>query len=206
LPTPDPLAYLPVPNVTTLGTITEVQLGMGNKMYTLTPGLYTNLPSFQVGDVVILKQYSYDNSGIYYIDNGGFTSQGATILMDPLTSGGVMIYNGPTSAANSHSINISGNAAGSVTLSALTSGPYAGILFWQERGATVDMSISGQGSFNLTGTFYAPNADLKVSGNGTAIIGSQYISRTLTLGGNGGVNINYTDQGTARKREVRIVE
>src|SRR5262249_33760111 len=69
----------------------------------------------------------------------------------------------------------------------------------------VGMSISGQGSFDLEGTFYAANAQLKVTGSGTATIGSQYISRTLTLGGSGAVKINYTDGGTAPLREERLV-
>jgi hypothetical protein len=68
------------------------------------------------------------------------------------------------------------------------------------------MQLQGNGSFNLTGTFYAANALLKVSGGGTATIGSQYISRTLSMSGNGTVTINYTDKGTARLREVTLVE
>lgn len=208
LPIPDPLAYLPVPPVPPDGTITKMALGNGNTQYTLTPGRFANnLPAVQSGDVVIFQQASANsNGGIYYIDGGGFKDTGATIIMDPLTTGGVMIYNNPTSNSSSQGINISGNSAGSVNLSALTSGPYAGILLWQNRTATQGLSIAGQGSFNLSGTVYAANASLAVSGNGVAIIGSQYISRTLSLSGNGAVNINYTNNGTARKREVRLVE
>ncbi|MSQ95453.1 MAG: hypothetical protein EXR98_12970 [Gemmataceae bacterium] len=207
LPTPDPLAYLPVPPVPENGTITKKNLGKGNHQYVLTPGRHTAMPRVNVGDVVIFKQASHNaNGGIYYIDGGGWSSTGATIKMDSTTSGGVMLYNHPNSSAQSESIGITGNSAGSVNLSALTSGPYAGLLMWQDRTATQSMSIAGQGSFDLTGIFYTANANLAVSGNGVAIIGSQYISRTLTLSGNGAVNINYTDQGTARKREVRLVE
>jgi Flp pilus assembly protein TadG len=207
LPTPDPLAYLPVPPVPPDGTMTTTSLGTGNHQYVLTPGRYHNLPSFQSGDVVILKQASYDsNGGIYYIDGGGLVSTGATIIMDPLTTGGVMIYNNPASSASSQGISIQGNAAGVVNLSALSSGPYAGLLMWQNRTSTVPMSLAGNGSFNLTGTFYAANANLQITGNGIATIGSQYISRTLNLSGNGIITINYTDNGTARKRDIRLVE
>jgi hypothetical protein len=208
LPAADPLAYLPVPPVPPDGTITKMALGNGNTLYTLTPGRFANnLPAVQSGDVVIFQQASANsNGGIYYIDGGGFKSTGATIMMDPNTSGGIMIYNNPNGNSSSQGINIAGNSAGNVTLSALSSGPYAGILMWQNREATQGLSIAGQGSFNLSGTFYAANANLSVSGNGVAVIGSQYISRTLSLSGNGTVNINYTDKGTARKREVRLVE
>jgi hypothetical protein len=52
----------------------------------------------------------------------------------------------------------------------------------------------------------AANALLKITGGGDATIGSQYISRQLNLGGNGTITINYTDNGTARLREVMLVE
>lgn len=205
-PIPDPLAYLPVPSVTENGKVTIKNLGMGNKQYTLSPGRHTSLPNFNAGDVVIFQQASAGGGGIYYIDGGGFTSTGATIYMDSDTSGGVMIYNAPKSGATSNGISISGNPDGKVHLSALTSGPYAGILFWQARSSAVPLGISGNGDFKLEGTFYTANANLKITGNGDAVIGSQYISRTLNLGGNGNITIDYTDQGTARKREVRLVE
>jgi Flp pilus assembly protein TadG len=206
-PSPDPLAYLPVPSVPADGTITKTALTKGNNQYVLTPGRFSTLPSFQVGDIVILKQASANaNGGIYYIDTGGFTSTGATIIMDPLTSGGVMLYNSPPGAANNHGVSITGNDAGTVNLSALTSGPYAGILVFQNRTSTQNLSVSGNGSFKLTGTFYAANALLNVSGNGTATIGSQYISRTLNVTGGGNITIDYTDEGTARQRDIYLVE
>lgn len=205
-PTPDPLAYLPLPTVTRNGTVTQTNLGNGNKRYTLTPGRHSNLPSFQSGDEVVFKQASSnDQGGIFQID-GGFSSQGATISMDPNTSGGMMIYNAPSSGANSQGVNITGNSSGSVAMSALTSGPYAGILLFQNRTATQTMSVAGNGSFDLTGTFYAANALLNVTGNGTATIGSQYISRTLNLGGSGNIRINYSEDGTARTRDIFLVE
>jgi hypothetical protein len=58
----------------------------------------------------------------------------------------------------------------------------------------------------MTGTFYAANAQMSVTGNGAAAIGSQYISRTVTFGGGGTTTINYSDKGTARVRDIRLVE
>ncbi len=205
-PIPDPLRYLPPPPMPPNGTMITESLGNGNKKYTLSPGRYVNLPLFNVGDQVVLKQASAGGGGIYYIDGGGFKSTGATITMDPTTSGGVMIYNAPSGTQASQGIEITGNSAGSVYLSGLTSGPYAGILFFQDRTSPVAMSVSGSGSFNLIGTFYCANALLQVSGQGDATIGSQYISRTLSLSGGGNVKIDYSDEGTARVREVRLVE
>src|SRR5262249_28915291 len=147
-PTPDPLAYLPVPDVPPLGKLTTVNVTdskgkvIGHN-YTLTPGRYTNLPNFVSGDTVTLEQPSASSAGgIYDLDGCGFTSTGANIQMDPSTSGGVMLYNNPTGTSNSQGIAISGGSA-TISLSALTSGPYTGILFWQSRTATQTMSITG---------------------------------------------------------------
>jgi hypothetical protein len=206
-PTPDPLRYLPAPDVPPNGTMTVENVGQGNKKYTLSPGRYNNLPNFNAGDIVVLRQASANGAGgVFYIDGGGFKSTGASIIMDTNTSGGVMIYNHPTSSAVSHQIQISGNSSGTVNLSALTDGPYAGLLVWQQRTAAQQMSISGGGNFTLKGTFYAANAELQITGNGDATIGSQYISSTLNIGGNGRIIIDYTDDGTARLREAILVE
>jgi hypothetical protein len=114
-----------------------------------------------------------------------------------------MLYNAPGGGSNSQGIQITGNSAGTVDLGPLTSGPYAGLLLWQARTATQTLSIAGGGNFTLEGTFYAADALLQVTGSGTATIGSQYISRTLSLSGGGTVNIDYKAQGTARLREVK---
>jgi hypothetical protein len=206
-PTPDPLAYLPVPSMPAAGTITSTHLPGGGTQYVLTPGTYTSLPNFTNGDSVIFQQASANTAGgIYYLYGCGFTSNGANISMDPSTSGGIMLYNCPTNTSNSQGISIQGNATGSVTLSPLTSGIYAGILFWQDRSSSVALNIQGNGTFNLSGTFYAADANMGIGGGGTATIGSQYISRTLTINGGGNVTVNYTDAGTARVRIVCLVE
>jgi len=205
-PTPDPLAYLPVPAQPPAGSMDVTNLMNGNKQYTLSPGTFRNLPVFNVGDVVIFKQASAGNGGIYYIDGGGLKSTGASLTMDPTTSGGIMIYNKPQSQADSQKINITGNDSGKVALGPLTDGPYAGILFFQDRTSSVPLNISGNGDFNLQGTFYTANGQLQITGNGNTTIGSQYVSRTLTLSGNGNINIDYHNTVVGRLREIGLVE
>ncbi len=209
-PIPDPLAYLPTPSVPANGTMTTENLGNGNKRYRLSPGRYTNMPQLSAGDELIFQQASATSSGIYYIDGNGFKSTGGTIKMDPeaVTQpvGGVMIYNNPNGTQQSQAIQITGNSSGTVNLSALTSGTYAGILLFQNRSSTVSMSVSGNGSFSMIGTFYAASAQLQISGQGTAVIGSQYVSDTLNLTGGGDVEIRYRDDATARVREVYLAQ
>jgi len=226
-PTPDPLKYLPQPTMPPAGTMTQLSLGMGNTQYTLTPGAYTDLPNFNTGDVVIFQQASTnDNGGIYYINGGGLHSTGATLMMGTGT-GGVMIYNAPASSSNSEKIQITGNAAGIVNLSGLTSGPYAGMMLWQDRTSSVPLLVEGNGNFNIQGTFYAAGALLNVNGNGKtnsgvstgwyvddsgalvsggSRIGSQFIVNDLSLGGNGNVTLAYNQDKVARTRVITLVE
>jgi hypothetical protein len=52
-----------------------------------------------------------------------------------------------------------------------------------------------------------PNALLKVTGNGTQdTIGSQYISNTLQLGGNGSFNVDWNPNVVPGIREIWIEE
>jgi hypothetical protein len=204
-PTPDPLAYLPVPTQPSVGTMTKVPIGSGNFAYLLSPGSYSNLPNFSTGDVVVFKQASAGNGGIFYLTSGGLNSQGASLTMDPTTSGGIMIYNAGT--GTSDKINITGNSSGSVSLSPLTDGPYSGLTFFQARNAPEDVQIAGNGTFNIYGTIYAADALLKITGNGAVSnIGSQYISLDLALAGNGNIAISYNPQLLAKTRIITLVE
>ena len=224
-PTPDPLAYLPPPDMPLQGTMTKVALASGGTQYTLTPGTYSNLPTFTSGDVVILQQASANNAnGIYYINGGGFKSTGASITMDPTTSGGVMIYNAPANTSDSQKIQITGNPSGTVNLGALTSGPYTGMALWQDRTSTVNALVEGNGNFSILGTVYTAGALLNINGNGSTtsgftdaagnfvaagsspVIGSQYISQDLSLGGNGNIHIAYNGPKQARTRIITLVE
>jgi hypothetical protein len=250
-PTPDPLAYLPVPsqpapanvnvkgnNVAPVATGVSVTIvydssytvvaagqnltgytvppGGGvitntyNSVYLLTPGSYggsgqPNLPNFTNGDLVVFQQASAGGNGIYYLTAGGFNANSADIIMDPKTSGGVMIYNAGT--GTNDGINIAGNPSGLLSLSGPTDGIYQGLTYFQARNASEDVQIAGNGIVNLVGTLYAADATLKVSGNGgVSNIGSQYVSLDLNIAGNGNVGILYNGPKVARVRILTLVE
>ena len=78
-------------------------------------------------------------------------------------------------------------AIANVTLTPETTGPYAGITMFQAPTLQLtQISITGNGAVNISGTIYGADANLKIAGNGSQI-GSQIIVSTLTLGGNGAV-------------------
>jgi hypothetical protein len=141
--------------------------------------------------------------GIYYMQGGGFSSTG----QGTLTGNQVMIFNHPLS--NSDTINLAGQ--GATTLSPPTSGTYQGITLFQSRTTTDQptVSVTGTGTapMYLSGTFYAPKALLAVSGNGTQdTIGAQYISDTLSIGGNGSFNVVWNPTVVPGIRQVWLVE
>ena len=122
-------------------------------------------------------------SGIYIIEGGGFSVSGNASV----TGSGVMIVNAgsnyPGTGGTYGSITLGGN--GTYSLSPLTSGPYAGIVFFQPGDNTKAMTVSGNAS-GITGTIYAPGAALSESGN--AAINASLIVDTLTISGNGIAN------------------
>ncbi len=68
----------------------------------------------------------------------------------------------PTTGGTYGSITLSGN--GTYNLTPPTTGTYAGILIFQSRDNTKALTFSGNAS-GMTGTIYAPAAQLAESGN-----------------------------------------
>jgi hypothetical protein len=194
-PTPDPLADLPVPDPSTMTLQSNNKTQYTNGTVYLQPGVYR-------GGISASGTASLNLApGIYYMEGGGFGFSG----QGSLTGLGVMIYNAP---GNGNSAGISVTGSGTITLTGMTSGIYQGMTFFQDRTSTVTGNISGtSGTTSITGTFYFAGALLNVTGNGGVVnLGSQYISNDLNLGGNGGININWTPDTVARKRAIYLVE
>jgi hypothetical protein len=194
LPAPDPLRYLPPPDPDALTVRSTIRMTISGGKHTLDPGVYRGGIAIQGAAKVTM------NSGIYYIDGGGFSykGQGSLIALE------VMIYNDPKNDTQSEGI--TGTGGGSVTITPPATGKYQGITFFQERNSDIDVIFAGNGLFNITGTFYAANALVRASGNADLSIGSQYISRALDISGNGDVNIVWTPDGVAPVRVLQLVQ
>lgn len=193
-PTPDPLAYLdpPDPSTLTLQSNNPTNLA-GNRDVHLYPGVYR-------GGIHVSGQVNVImNPGIYYMENGGFsfTGQGS------LNANGVMVYTDPNS--NSDVVNV--NGLGQMNWTPMNSGPYKGIALFQKRTSDNTVYLTGNGTSQISGTFYAKKGMLTVAGNGAQdVLGSQYISYKVNLGGNGNFNIDWKADQTARARQIYLVE
>jgi len=78
----------------------------------------------------------------------------------------------------------------------MDSGPWKGLLTWQDgqgSNPSAPITLVGQGSMNVAGTIYAPQAHVKLEGNGasTARLAVQVIAWTWDVGGNGDLYMPY---------------
>ena len=90
---------------------------------------------------------------------------------------------------------------GTASLSAPTSGPMAGIVFYADRNNPEDMDhfIKGGAGVDIEGTIYFPNSNLTYNGNATGgsnAAYTMYIGRRLKYNGNGEVTFN-SDYGSS---------
>jgi hypothetical protein len=182
-PVPDPLAYLPAPDPSTM----PVQTAGSGQDVSLQPGVYQGGLHFSGQTSVTMAP------GIYYMDGGTFDFSG----QGNLTANGVMIY-------STAGLSITGN--GSVTLSPPTTGIYKGLSYFQDRSSTATAKVAGNGQYNVTGTFYVAGGLTDLQGNGDASVASQVVSLLMTAGGNGQTNIVWAGPPTARTRQFQLVE
>ncbi len=83
---------------------------------------------------------------------------------------------------------------GTVTLSAPTSGPTAGLLLYLPITNSNSITFNGNASWNIRGTILAPASDITINGTQDGFsLHSQVIGYTVKLTGNGNTTIHYDD-------------
>jgi hypothetical protein len=151
-PAVDPFASAPAP---VIGACAYTSYSKGSGTWTLNPGVYCGGISLHNGAIATF------NPGTYIINGGGLSLAGGTT-----TGSGVIVYLKGTTASPSF-VTISNG--GSVTFSALASGLYMGILFFQDKSNAANVTFSGGAAMKLTGTLYFPATTVSFSnGSNTA--------------------------------------
>jgi len=194
----DPFALFVRPTTSgmpTCDSLAACQDGSGNQ----TPGVYTVNLGGQGNSNMTL------NPGIYILKAGMDTAGNNAI-----TGNNVLIYNTYTTYPNDpgltptcSQVNLQGNAV--TTLSAMTTGPWANLLVFQDPLCTAQMEIGGNGTFVGTGSIYIPSAQFVFDGNPSTLDGSQLIARTVNIQ-NGNITINYNPSTTAQPILPRLAE
>jgi hypothetical protein len=140
---------------------------------TLDPGTYCNTITLNNGSLTF-------NPGVYILQNGMDVGGNATVSNNTTGgdgSGGVMLY---TTGGN---FNFHGG--NSITLNAPTTGPYRGILMWQDKSDTQADNLKGQSAQLLNGVLYFPKSALTFNGGTNAVAtNTTIVVDTLTLVGN----------------------
>jgi Flp pilus assembly protein TadG len=154
---------------------------------TIDHGVYCGGISINAGATLTL------NPGIYYLDQGSLSMAGNSTI----TGTGVTLVFTSSTGNNWANATINGNAV--VNLTAPTSGPTAGIVFFGDRNMSVGTSfkLNGGGSQTFGGAVYLPKADLTFTGGATSNNGcTQIIADTITFSGNSNLAINCGSYGT----------
>lgn len=139
------------------------QCTIGNGTYTMTPGYY-----------------------VFEGHNNGISLSGGSVL----TGTGVLIYVTEDAGGSCASFSLSGNTA--ATLTAATTGPYKGLLIYQDPRCTGDLTVGGNGAVDsLSGSIYAPGATVVCDGNNASVSVSQIVAFQESVQ-NGNMKITYS--------------
>lgn len=201
----DPFAGYPKPVIGTLptwsaGNLPAVDNSTNPPTVTLQPGVYTVAIDY-AGRV-----NATFTSGTYILEKGMNGSGNLDVTTGP---GGIFVFNTLTNYPNSGagdtcgSVTFTGNA--STSLVAETTGPYAGLLFYQDPACTRPFTISGNGSLTATGTVYVPQGQVVLNGSNASFNGSQIVAKTVRVQ-SGTVNVTFDAGLTAQPKLPRLVK
>src|SRR2546427_7327544 len=185
-PQPDPVAQLADPQFSgcDFGAPTPVNVSGG--VVTLNPGTYCNGISIGSGASVTFQP------GVYILNGGGLSVSGNSTIQGT----GVAFYNTAQGKYSYGPVSLTGGTLG--FLSAPTSGPTEGILFFQDRTITPKSNqgtnvIAGSSNLNFNGSFYFPTTALTFSGGGQ--VAANYtimLAKNVTVGGNTTLSANFS--------------
>jgi len=184
----DPYADVPVPSYS--GCNQSNYSLSGNNSHTFSAGtsgvmVFCNGFSLTGGSSVTFQP------GTYIIDGGSFSIAGNSSI----SGTGVTIVLTSSSGSGYATASIAGGSV--VNITAPTSGPTAGLAFYQDRNAPSSGtdSFSGGTTQNITGALYFPNQGVTFNGGTqTGAKCTQLIGYTLTFDGN--ANFNSDCMGT----------
>jgi hypothetical protein len=139
--------------------------------------------------------------GLYVIDGSTFRSTGSNTYT--VTGSGVTFL-----LANGADVRITGNAL--LELSAPTSGPLSGMLFFGDRTTTANHTINGSAGSSLNGAVYLPAGNLTYSGRSATVGGcTQIIASTITMTGSSQLSADCELAGTRElysTERIRLIE
>jgi hypothetical protein len=139
-------------------------------------------------------------TGVYIIAGGGIRlATTATITSVQGGSGGavpVLIFNTDNPVTRTGQANIDFNAQQTLKLAAIDTGPYKGIVVWNDGNGsnpTASIDLEGQATLSISGTIYSPKGNVKMEGgsSGAGVAAVQVIAWQVDVGGNAALDMPY---------------
>ncbi len=184
----DPLSYLPTPS--TSGSCTSVSPVNSGVTLNHGSGYYCGLTTKSGATVNLTSSGTYSFNGNIILDSG--TTFNAT--------GGVTLYFQSGTLTLNSGVNLS--------LTAPTTGTYAGIAIFQNCSDSSGIILNSGTTLALTGAIYAPAANLTLNSGAFANAYSIIVVSTMTVNSGAGVNIqsNYSSlpNGSPIKTAVTV--
>jgi Flp pilus assembly protein TadG len=210
----DPLANYPTPIAGDYPTRSATQAKYtGNQTYNLQPGVY-------IGGIQIAGTANVVMApGLYYIQGGGFSVGGSASV----SAVGVTIYNGSGVGKKGAAGDVEIKTKGTVTLSAPTTGPTAGMTIFMDRLSSKTITLqpesttqcastaasgSPQGCIGgISGTIYAAHEDAIVIVKAAGTANLQIISGRLLINNGSTARFTYNSSGfAAAMTTIQLVE
>ncbi len=191
----DPLSGLAAPSTSGMPTFSQMPAAVNN-VINLSPGVYTN------GIVNSTSTNTLNMAPGIYIVRGSANGQGNNAGGFQFT-GGNLNANGIHLYIDSGPLDISGN--GSINMSPMTTGTYAGVTIFQSRTNPRLAQINGTNNLHITGTMYFPNNRLDLRGTGDGF-SNQIIAWQLTVSGNSTVTVPYNGAFPNAANRVFLVQ
>jgi len=203
----DPLSHLTEPSVGGCDEPNKVEVDAamsqqyGGGPVPLTPKVYCG------GIDIKANQEAVFAPGLYVLKGGEFRIAGnATVSNTEDASGGVTFFLTGT-GGNYATLRFESGAI--ITLTPMTTGPLANVLFFQDRNAPASGSnrIAGGATMNLTGIIYFPNQHVEFTG-GSTTSGAEVllVASTLAFTGTTYLNSNYAQSLLPEQYHARFVE
>jgi hypothetical protein len=200
----DPLANLPEPTVPAGCDQANTYQVNTNGTVNLSPGVYC-------GGIYVKKGIANFTPGLYILKGGGLSTQDTNSI---ITGAGVTIYNtydptSPKAWINTYGpINIVANSR--ATLSAPTSGTYAGVLLMEDRrltptscGGSICVDTFGGGSLSsFTGIIYGRSSLMNFYGNAAMSAYTIIVAYQLAMNGTTDINNDYSSLPTGNPIKI----
>lgn len=185
------------------------KVGKPNRSTTVTPTYDhpSGVPSRRYCNGLDIKGDVTFEPGLYIVEGGDLTFNGGNPNSEStigVSGAGVTFYIASTAA-----LKLNGNVK--LDLSAPTSGPFSGILFFGARdAASVRHVISGTSDSTMQGAIYTPASHIEMKGNSAATGGcTQVIGDRVTLTGSSTLQSSCESAGTSTilaQETIKIVE